>query len=49
MFSINQPLFLQKNKPLNQIPNINLGLGLEFEFEFGSQKNWGFSHRVRRV
>jgi hypothetical protein len=37
MFSINQPLFLQKTKPFYiQIPNIYLGLG--FEFEFGSQR-----------
>ena len=35
MFSINQPLFLQKTKPL-QIPNIYLELG--FEIEFGPQK-----------
>ena len=33
MFSINQPLFLQKSI---QIPNIYLGLG--FEFEFGPQR-----------
>ena len=32
MFSINQPLFLQKYKPL--YPNIYLGLG----FEFGPQR-----------
>ena len=46
MFSINQPLFLQKKLSLYiQIPNIYLGLGLglglgfefEFEFEYGPQ------------
>ena len=30
MFSINQPLFLQKTKPLYPAPNIYLGLGFEF-------------------
>ena len=30
MFSINQPLFLQKTKPFIDIPNIYLGLGFEF-------------------
>jgi hypothetical protein len=30
MFSINQPLFLQKNKPYIQIPNVYLGLGFLF-------------------
>ena len=34
MFSINQPLFLQKTKPLINIPNIYLGL----VFEFGPQR-----------
>ena len=33
MFSINQPLFLQKLSLYIQIPNIYLGLGFEFEFE----------------
>ena len=32
MFSINQPLFLQKTKPLYPNPNIYLGLGFEFEY-----------------
>jgi hypothetical protein len=36
MFSINQPLFQQKIKPLYPNPNIYLGLG--FEFEFGLQR-----------
>ena len=35
MFSINQPLFLQKLSLYIQIPNIYFGLG----FEYGSQKN----------
>ena len=39
MFSINQPLFLQKNKPLHPNPNIYLGLG----FEFGPQRIRDFS------
>jgi hypothetical protein len=34
MFSINQPLFLQKKSLYIQIPNIYLGLG----FEFGLQR-----------
>ena len=37
MFSINQPLFLQKTKSLYPHPQIYLGLG--FEFEFGPQRN----------
>jgi hypothetical protein len=36
MFSINQPLFLQKISLYIHIPNIDLGLG--FEFDFGSPK-----------
>ena len=35
MFSIIQPLFLQKTKSLYPLPNIYLGF--EFEFEFGPQ------------
>jgi hypothetical protein len=31
MFSINQPLFLQKTKPLYQNPKYLFGIGFEFE------------------
>ena len=32
MFSIIQPLFLQKTKPLNPNPKYLFGIGIEFEF-----------------
>jgi hypothetical protein len=44
MFSINQPLFLQKLRLYIQIPNIYLGLG--FEFEFGLQRIWDLASCV---
>ena len=39
MFSIYQPVFLQKIKPLYPNPKyyLGLGLGLELELEFGPQ------------
>ena len=45
MFSINQPLFLQKTKPLYQNPKHLFGIGIWIYAE----KNEEFSHRVSVV
>ena len=47
MFPINQPLCLQKTKPLYPNPKYLFGIGIRIYI--WAAKDWGFSHRVSVV